>query len=100
MITKTIRELAVYDCYARGPGNQLCHFDIFVDSQSHDWIEAKTFALTWLAERFGDKSAVELDLCRYCHSEQPSPEALRQIALQGFYAIELPAPPAIIRTAQ
>ena len=85
--------LDVYDTYVILTDGQRMHFDVLL-AEGNDARLAQSYALQWIAVIGLQVSGVQLDRCRFCHSEAANPEIERLVNKQGYAILQMEGCPA------
>ncbi|HEY5602301.1 MAG TPA: DUF2024 family protein [Gammaproteobacteria bacterium] len=85
-------KIAVFDTYVTTHDGARLHFDVLVPEVKT--LYAEIFARQWLADIGLPDDVVDLESCRYCHSETPGPEILQEIRDQGCYILQMEGCPS------
>ena len=85
-------KVAVFDTYVRTGAGEILHFDVLLPESDGQYAEA--YARRWVQEIGLPAASVQLEVCRFCHSEIPSPEVTQQIRQQGYSILQMEGCPA------
>lgn len=86
-------KLDVFDTYANNGQGKLMHFDVLLPQGSSQEL-AEEIALRWLKEVGVDTETVELQSCRFCHSEPATPEVEQALNSKGYAILQMEGCPA------
>jgi len=87
----TIMNVDVYDTYALTEDGHRMHFDVFLPAGGGARCDEKAadIARRWLHSIGINPDRIELEQCRYCHSEAVNPEASKQLVSQGWFILPM-----------
>lgn len=85
----------VFDTYVTLPDSSQMHFDILVPEGGAQH-EALGFAKAWLNEVGIATDSIQLDKCRFCHSQAAHPEIEHSLTSKGYAVLQMEGCPAPI----
>ena len=88
-------ELDVFDTYVSHQNGNKMHFDVLLPKGSTQ-NQAESCAIEWLKKMGIQVKSIQLDSCRFCHSESAYPEMERTVITQGFAILQMEGCPAPI----
>lgn len=77
----------IFDTHVRTTDGRYLHFDVL--TENGDDAQATQIATDWLTARGLPPAEISQSLCRFCHSEIGSPQAIAAIREQGYFIITL-----------
>ena len=86
----------VYDTYALTEDGHRMHFDVFLPAGGGARCDEKAadIARRWLHSIGMNPDRIELEQCRYCHSEAVNSAVNRQLETQGWFILQMEGCPA------
>ena len=95
-MTGTAMNVDVYDTYTLSEDGQRMHFDVFLPAGCGARCDEKAadIARTWLYSIGMDADRIELEQCRYCHSEAVDSEVSKQLESQGYFILPMEGCPS------
>ncbi len=86
----------IYDTYVLTEDGHRMHFDVFLpeDSGSRSEEKAADAARDWLRGIGIEPERVQLEKCRYCHSETVRSEVREQLETQGYFILPMEGCPS------
>jgi Domain of unknown function (DUF2024) len=86
----------VYDTYVHTYDGHRLHFDVFLPAGCGARCNEKAadYARAWLRSIGMNPERIQLELCRYCHSEAVSPEVSTQLETQGYFILKMEGCPS------
>ena len=88
-------EIDVFDTYVTHQDGHKMHFDVLLP-KGNTQEQAKGYAIKWLKRMGMEIEGIQLDSCRFCHSESAFPEMEQTINSQGFAILQMEGCPAPI----
>ncbi len=88
-------KIDVFDTYVTLQDSSRMHFDILVPAGAEQQ-QARQFATTWLNEMGIVTDSIQLDECRYCHSEAAHPEIEHSLTSKGYAVLQMEGCPSPI----
>lgn len=88
-------ELDVFDTYVTQSNGKLMHFDVFLPKGSSRTL-AEKYALEWLESVQIKTDSINLEKCRFCHTESASPEYEQAVKSQGYAILQMEGCPSPI----
>ena len=89
-------QTAVWDTYVKKKDGNVMHFDIIVPDSIKDEQVIYGYGKTYLAKNGETESSLDMEECRFCHIEEPTPEMKEAINTQGYYILEMDEIPATL----
>lgn len=87
--------LDVYDTYITLIDGSRMHFDVLLP-QGNDLSRAYEAARQWIKEIGCEAEGVQLDHCRFCHSQVAEPEVEKSIGKRGYAILQMEGCPSPI----
>lgn len=88
-------ELDVFDTYVTHQDGQRMHFDaLFPKGSTQE--QAQNSAMKWLKGIGMQVEGIQLDSCRFCHSESAYPEIEQTVTAKGVAILQMEGCPAPI----
>lgn len=93
----TAMNVDVYDTYALTEDGHRLHFDVFLPAGcgAHCDEKAANIARTWLRSIGINPDRIELEQCRFCHTEAVNPAVSEQLELQGWFILPMEGCPSL-----
>lgn len=88
-------KLDVFDTYVTQSNGDLMHFDVLLP-QGSSKEQAEKYALDWLQSIQIKTDSINLDKCRFCHSETATPEFEQSVATHGYAILQMEGCPSPI----
>jgi len=88
-------KLDVFDTYATHNDGKKMHFDVLLP-QGADLADPRQFAMQWLQEIGIQAASIQLDSCRFCHSESAYPEIEQTLNSRGYAILQMEGCPSPI----
>lgn len=86
-------KIDVFDTYVTHEDGVRLHFDVLLP-QGGSNETAVQYAMQWLSEIGIKSDNIQLDKCRYCHSEAAYPEIEETLKAQGYFILQMEGCPA------
>lgn len=80
-------EIHVYDTYVRAKDGRIMHFDVFTSVK--DGQKAVEYAKEWLTSINESEAVITSKECRFCHSQNASPDVAEAIEKTGYFIYKM-----------
>ncbi len=87
--------LDVFDTYVQRDDGETMHFDVLMPKGSTQE-SAQSKATHWLQSLGVTVANLQLESCRFCHSEDATPEIARDVETQGYFILQMEGCPSPI----
>jgi hypothetical protein len=88
-------KLNVFDTYVIHDDGKTMHFDVLLPQEA-ELADAEKFALHWLNEIGMQINSIQVDSCRFCHTEPANPETENIVASRGYAILQMEGCPSPI----
>ena len=85
--------LDIYDTYVTLSDGARMHFDVLVEA-GNDASLARSYAKQWINDIGLQTQGIQLDRCRFCHSEAANPEVESLVTRQGYAILQMEGCPS------